>query len=792
MIRNFLIITFRNMMKNKLFIIINVLGMAIAIGCCIVGYFAYEYDANFDAIHKNREQIYRVSANRTFNNQVEKLGYVPTPLTGIIQQNIKDVDKSTRFHFSWSNLKREDDLFESRLAYVDPDFFDMFTFDFLSGKPSEIRDKSTVFISDKMAIRLFGSPAEAMGKQITQVYGTNLKELKIGGVFREPPQNSSFYYREAYLNFENHKDEFTDHKEDDWKRDLTMFLQINNPERVAGVEKQLQAHVESNNRVREDHIIKDFVLDHFPTMAFRDRDAEVRNWTWAAPPQSAIIGSGIMGILILLIACFNLTNTAMAISSKRLKEIGIRKVMGSMRNQLITQFLSETLLICFIALIFGLFFADWLVQGWNSLWEFMRLTPHYLDNPKFVFFMIAVLVFTGVVAGAYPAFYISRFEPISILKGKLKFGGSNYLSWFLLGAQFSISLIAIVSAIAFWQNARYQQNYDLGFNIKGSVIAWLNDKDEVEAYRNALAGNPKIQSMAGANSGIFSNRSNDPVEVDSKQVKTDVISVGDNYLRTMNLKLTEGRDFIPDSETDKKESVIISQKLAEKLGWEKPLGKELLYQDSVRLYVVGVVKDVYTMGLWRELEPVMIRYIGRDQYSQIVVSGNANDVSEIHKFMEAKWKELFPYRLYNGRMLSMDFQEVSDVNNNILKMFAFLGIIAMMLSATGLFTLISLNIIKRMKEIGVRKVLGASIANITRIINTEFFIILVVASMLGSAASYFAVDALMGSIWKYYQASNALTFILSIVLMFIISAVAIGYKVFSAASMNPVNTLRNE
>jgi ABC-type antimicrobial peptide transport system permease subunit len=792
MIRNFLIITFRNMMKNKLFIIINVLGMAIAIGCCIVGYFAYEYDANFDAIHKNREQIYRVSANRTFNNQIEKLGYVPTPLTGIIQQNIKDVDKSTRFHFSWSNLKRENDLFESRLAYIDPDFFEMFTFDFLTGNPSEIKDKTTVFISDKMAIRLFGSPTEAMGKQITQVYGTSLKELKVGGVFREPPQNSSFYYREAYINFDNHKDEFTDHKEDDWKRDLTMFVQINNPERVAGVEKQLQAHVESNNRVREDHIIKDFVLDHFPTMAFRDRDAEVRNWTWEAPPQSAIIGSGVMGILILLIACFNLTNTAMAISSKRLKEIGIRKVMGSMRNQLVTQFLSETLLICFIALIFGLFFADWLVQGWNSLWEFMRLTPHYLDNPKFVFFMIAVLVFTGIVAGAYPAFYISRFEPINILKGKLKFGGSNFLSWFLLGAQFSISLIAIVSAIAFWQNARYQQNYDLGFNIKGSVIAWLNDKDEVEAYRNALAGNPKIQSMAGANSGIFSNRSNDPVEVDSKQVKTDVISVGDNYLKTMNLKLKEGRDFIPDSETDKKESVIISQKLADKLGWEKPLGKELLYQDSVRLYVVGVVKDVYTMGLWRELEPMMIRYIGRDQYSQIVVSGNANDVSEIHKFMEAKWKELFPYRLYNGRMLSMDFQEVSDVNNNILKMFAFLGIIAMMLSATGLFTLISLNIIKRMKEIGVRKVLGASIANITRIINTEFFVILVVASLLGSAASYFAVDALMGSIWKYYQASNALTFVLSIMLMFIISAVAIGYKVFSAASMNPVNTLRNE
>jgi putative ABC transport system permease protein len=792
MLRNFLLITLRNLLKNKLFITINILGMGIAIGCCVVAYFAYEYDSTFDAIHGNRDQIYRVSAVRTFNGENEKFGYIPLPLAGMIEQNFKDVDKHTRFHFSWSDLKKDDDLFDSRLAYVDPDFFDIFTFDFVAGKASEINDKTTVFISSDMAIRLFGSPAEAYGKSITQVYGTDLKELKIGGVFRMPPQNSSFYYREAYLNFENFKDEFKDRKEDDWTKEITMFIQVSNPGRIEGIHKQLQSYTKDNNRVREDFIIKEFALDHFPTMAFRDRDANVNNWTWEAPPQSAIIGSGVMGILILLIACFNMTNTAMAISSRRLKEIGIRKVMGSVRKQLIVQFLGETMLICFVALLVGMVLADWLIAGWNALWQFMRLTPHYLDNPSFLIFIIVVVVFTGLLAGAYPAFYISRFEPISILKGKLKFGGSNYFSWVLLSLQFSISLVAIISAIAFWQNAKYQQNYDLGFNIKGSVIAWLNSKEEVEAYKHALTGNSKITGMAGAQSGIFSNRAHDPIKFESREIETDVIAVGDNYLKTMNLTLKEGRDFIQDSETDKKESVIISQKLADKFGLDKAVGKELIYKDTVKLYVIGVVKDIYTMGLWRELEPVMIRYIGPEDYRQIVVSGNAADVAEINTVMEAKWKELFPYRLYNGRMLAMDFQEVSDVNNNILKMFAFLGVVAMMLSTTGLFTLISLNIIKRMKEIGVRKVLGASIANITRIINMEFFVILIIASGIGSVLSYFAVDALMGSIWKYYQPSTALTFVLSISLMLIISIVAIGYKVFSAASMNPVNTLRNE
>jgi putative ABC transport system permease protein len=792
MLKNFFLITLRNMMKNKLFIFINVFGMGFAIACCVVAYFAYEYDSTFDAIHKNGEKIYRVSAIREFDNNLTRYGFAPLPLKTIVQQNLKDVDKSTRYFFSWSNFKREDDLFESNLSYVDPEFFQMFSFEFIKGDPKALEDFRSVVISDKMAVRLFGSADEAYGKTITQVYGQDLKEIKIAGVFKEPPQNSSFYSREAYLNFENCKDEHKEVKDDNWKQEATLFLQINDPNRVGAVHQQLQPYSENNNKVREDFIIKELALDHFPSMAHGDRADLVRSWTWDAPPISAIIGSATMGILILLIACFNLTNTAIAISSRRLKEIGIRKVMGGLRKQLIVQFIGETTLICFLALLFGLFVARFLTEGWNTMWEYMRVSPHYLDNPRFLIFMGSVLLFTGLLAGGYPAFYISKFEPISILKGKLKFGGTNYFTRVLLGLQFAISLIAIVSAIAFLQNAKYQQDYDLGFDEKGSVIAWLNSKEEFETYRNSLAGNPEIVSMAGAASGIFSNRSHEPVKFESKQVEVDIIEVGDDYLKTLNLTLIEGRDFVRDSETDKKESIIISQKMASLFGWEKPLGKEVIWKDSVRLYVVGVVKDVYTMGLWRAMEPLMIRYVGPEKYSQIVVNTKAAKVPEINKFMEAKWKEIFPNRLYNGNMLGGNAAEAEEVNKNIMTMYMFLGVIALMLSATGLFTLVSLNIIKRTKEIGVRKVLGASIGNITRIINTEFFVILIVSSLTGSILSYFAVDLLMDSIWDYYLSTTTMTFVVSISIMFIVSALVVGYKVFLAASMNPVNTLRDE
>ncbi|HYF66901.1 MAG TPA: ABC transporter permease [Ohtaekwangia sp.] len=780
------------MMKNKLFIIINVLGMGVAIACCIVGYFVYEYDTTFDHNHRQAETIYRISALREFERNTTKFGFVPKPLANVVKQNIKDVDQSTRLFFSWSNFKKEDDLFASKLAYVDPEFFSMFTFEFLAGSASRFEDKTSVVISEPMAIRLFGSPAEAFGKVITQVYGNELKEIKITGVFKEQPQNSSFYYRESYMNAENHKDEFKEATNENWKEDATVFVQIKDPNRVKTVYQQLQPYTANNNKVREDFIVKEFTLDHLPTMAMQDRAAEVRTWTWDAPPSSAVVGSAAMGILILLIACFNLTNTAIAISSRRLKEIGIRKVMGGMRKQLIFQFIGETMFICFLALLVGTVIAEFLVNGWNAMWEFMHISTHYADNPEFVFFALIILIVTGLVAGSYPAFYISKFEPISILKGKLKFGGTNHFTRTLLGLQFAISLIAIVSAIAFYQNAKYQENYDLGFDARSSVIAWLNSAEDFEIYRNALQSNRDILSMAGASSGIFSNREHQPVKYESKNLEVDIIDVGDQYLQTMNLTLTQGRDFIKDSETDKKESIIISQKMADMFGMDEPLGKRIIWKDTTHYYVVGVVKDVYTFGLWRELEPMMIRYIDKTKYSQIVVTGESKSVASINKFMEAKWKEIFPNSLYNGNMLSQELQEVIDVNQNILVMFGFLGVIALLLSVTGLFTLVSLNIIKRMKEIGVRKVLGASIGNITRIINTEFVIILIFASVLGSVLSYLSVDWLMASIWRYYQAATITTFIISVLVMFMISAAAIGYKVYRAADTNPVNTLRDE
>lgn len=790
MIRNYLLITWRSMMKNKFFIFINILGLSVAIACCIVAYFNWEFDSEFDSHHAKAANIYRVSTVREFEGHSTLFGFVPVPLGNVIRQNIPDVEKAVRLSWSYSNFKVNDNLFPAELTYADPELFDLFSFEMTDGSAAAMKDKTRIFLSDEMALKLFGT-VDAAGKSITQVIGTTLKEYVVGGVFKKQVGNSSFF-ASAYTHYDNYFDEAKDVDENDWQNRNTLFVLISDPSRVSAVQQQIQTYKENNNKVREDFIIRDFVVEPFIGMARRDSANDTWTQTRSANPAEAVISPIIMAVLVLLIACFNMTNTAIAISSRRLKEIGLRKVMGSMRSQLIVQFLGETAFICAISLFFGLFLGELLLGGWNALWIEMKLTSHYLDNPEFLLFIIGMLVFTALVAGGYPAFYISHFEPISILKGKLKFGGTNYFTRILLALQYSISLAAIIFAIAFYGNSIYQRDFDIGFDQNGVIIAYVANEGEFETYRNSLLENKDILSVAGSQHSIFSSRYNDPVRHGTKQLEVDIIDVGDDYVKTMGLTIVEGRDFRKDSETDRKESVIVSQKFADSFGWDEPIGKEVIWMDTVRLYVIGVIKDVYTQGLWREMEPLMIRYTSRDKYSHVIVNGPVSKLTEINKFMEQQWKVVFPNRLYNGWYLNAGMAEAMTVNNNIVLMFAFMGVIALVLSVTGLFTLVSLNIIKRMKEIGVRKVLGASVANITRIINTEFMIILVISSLLGTALSYVAVDKLMSGIWKYYQSATTFTFFVSVFLMFAISAVAVAYKVYAAASMNPVKTLRDE
>jgi putative ABC transport system permease protein len=794
MLKNYLLLTLRSLAKNKVFVVINVVGMSIAIGCCIVAYFGYSYDQTFDEVHVDREHIYRVSAVRTFENNTTKYGQVPLALGNAVTSTFQGVDQAARFARVVTNLRRVDDLFASDLAYVDPAFFSMFTFEFVAGTSAAIDDVTSILISESMAIRLFASPSQAIGQSLTQVLSDGLKEVKIAGVFREPPANSSFYRMNglAFTNFRNYKSDLHV-DENDWLSDGTVYLQVKELSQRAAIEKQLAGYAKQNNVVRENFQVKAFELDNFASMAHRDRDENVQAETWAAPPLGAIIGSLIMSILILLIACFNLANTSIAMSARRLKEIGMRKVMGSMRLQIALQFMGETTFICFIALAVGLALADVLIAGWNIMTANMiHLEPDYFGRSGFLLYLTGILIATGVLAGSYPALYLSKFQPVTILKGKLRLGGTNFFTRTLLGLQFTISLITVVSAIGFLQNARYQEAYNLGFDVRGTIVTAISNKGEFDTYRNALQNHKDITSIAGSHSGIFSNPMHEAVERESSKVEVDIIEVGDQYLATMGLDLVAGRDFIKDSETDLRESVIITENMAKLFSLQDPIGQELTWRDSVKLHVVGVVRNVYTRGLWKEMEPLMIRYVSPDLYTQLIVRTPAEKLSSVNTFMDEQWRNVFPTRLYNGYLMVKGLQEATRLNMAITSGYTLLGGIALLLSITGLYALVSLNMLRRIKEIGIRKIVGASISGIAQKVNREFLVILSIAAGLGSYAGYMWCNTLMPAIWKYHQGVGITTCLIAVTLMFGASLAAIGFRVYSIANTNPVNTLRDE
>lgn len=781
MLKNYLLITLRNLRQNKVFVLINMLGMGIAIACCITAYLNWDFSTNFDKNHLNSATIYRIQARYEDQGKSNRHAQVPTPVGGIVKENFTDVDKVVRYTTENGDIRIGDEVFNTSIAYADEGFFDLFTFN-----GTFKYDQSSIVISSDLALKYFNT-THAEGKQITRINNGQLTELTVSGVFEKQPLNSSFAFEAITL--------FPDDNDTDWKQSNTVFVQINDPSRVNAITQQLQTFIDPQNKAMPDFKFTEYYLQNFKTLA-----ASFHGETWLSGeqlrwgfPPSAVIGPAIMAIFLLMLSCFNFTNISVAMAGRRLKEIGIRKTMGGIRLQLIIQFLGESVVLCFMALLTGLVIAEYLVPAYNSLWPGIKLTLNYTDNIMFFVFLSMLLFGTALIAGMYPALYITSFKPVAILKGKMKFGGTNWFTRTLLTFQFTISLLCMICGVAFVRNAAYQKEYDLGFNRDGIIRVNVQDRLEFDAYKNLLVSNPDIISIAGSKDHVAEGFYTAALKFGTTEMKAETVDVGDDYLETMSITIIEGRDFERDSETDKKESVLVSEEFVKQMGIQgSAIGKRLLWADSVQLFIVGVTKNIYTTGFWKPVAPVMLRYIGPEKYTQMVVAAAPGKLFDVNDFMKEQWKKVSPNTLYGGNYAIGDLQAAEMINKNSLSMFGFLGIVAAVLSATGLFALLSLNILKRMKEIGVRKLLGASAQNIAGVINREFVIIMAIASLLGGGLGFMAGNTAMDAIWEYYKNIDLITLGICIGTLFSVALIAVGYKTIVTSKMNPVDALRSE
>ncbi|OFX20635.1 MAG: hypothetical protein A2041_07700 [Bacteroidetes bacterium GWA2_31_9b] len=791
MFKNFITISIRYLSKNILFVGINIIGLAIALALCINAYLNTKFDADWDKMHENYSDIYKINITRDMQERQQEYGISPFALSKYIKQDISGIDQVCRYVTSNSPVKNGEKIFNKSIGYADPNYFDIFSVEITKGTKEALRDKGKILINEQLAEIYFGNE-DPIGKVIS-IFNDQSQERAfiVGGVFKTLPLNTIFYH-EAITQIDNFRDlwQIDDQKWDNWV--AATFLLIKDKTNIPKINDILKNYISVQNDARQDWKITSFFVKSLKDVA-DDREVWAM-WLRNSFHPAAVVAPPIMAIFILIIAAFNFMNSSISFAGKRLKEIGLRKVFGGLRRHIIIQFISENLIISFIAVIIGVAISGWLVPAYSSMWEYMTLELNFKENPSLILFIFILWIVTALLAGAYPAFYVSKFNPVKIFRDKLKLSGKNILSRILLVIQFSVSVMALVSGVMFSQNAIFQENADFGYNKDNILILSLNNKNDYKPLEQAVKNNPNIEMYAGTDYHIGYGNYNRSIKYLEQNVETSIMHIGHDYIKTMGLKMIQGRDFwLQNQAADiEQKSIIVNEKFVADFGFNDPIGKTVYMNDTMAMQIVGVANDVYLYGFWEKINPLIFLLAKEEDYRQIAIRASTENLSAVNESLKADWAEIIPNYPYEGKFQVDLLKEAKQVNKNIKIMFVFLAICALILSVIGLYTLVSLSILNRTKEVGIRKVMGASVNNITQIISRPFVIILIISAFLGCLGGYYSSIMLMDSIWDKFMTANIFSFLIPLIILFVTSIITISWRIYKAAKQNPVNALRYE
>ncbi|MET7000473.1 ABC transporter permease [Chitinophaga defluvii] len=793
MFLNYLKIAFRVLWRNKIYVILNIAGLGFAIACCILAYLNYNYRASFNQNHTHTEHIYRVNSTRLVDGNKQPWGVIPLPLAQAMQQGQTGIAQMARLSSAAVVVKAGENTFDEHIHYADKTLFDFFTFPLQSGNLSGFSKPDQVIISAAFAEKYFPKQMP-VGQSLTIIDQEGTSRLyTVAAVTQKIPANSSIQF-DIITSFENgfiHGQVAPD----DWanQRLITTFVALKEAQEARFVTANLNAYVAPHNHNHTDWPIAGFSLQPFSALA-ASSDIDMPGYVYGSqltpnPRGVLVIVPAIMSLFILIITCFNFTNISIAFSSRRLKEIGIRKVIGGYKRQLIWQFLTENIILCLFAAILAMLFVRLLLPTVMQLTN-VDLSPDYGQDDGFWLLLILIPFVSAVFSGLYPAVYISSFQPVRILKGKTSFAASNRFTRLLMIAQFSLSCFALVVGIAMSQYASFQEKADFGYAINEVAVVAVNSPQEYRVFSQAIRQYPGIKSVAGCAQQIGGGTYTLTAKTEDAQIQTQVAHIsGESYLNTMGIRLIQGRHFYT---TDADAAILVNETFLKRLSLTHPLGQRVTL-DSTSYTIVGVVKDYKEYGLHDLVPPCVLRMAKPDEYRFIVVRAAEDKLSQVTKYLQTAWHEAAPNVPYRGYLQSDVIEKEVRMTQAFKSIAFFLAIVTLLLSASGLFAQISLNIDYRSKEIGIRKVLGASVLQIIGLVNREFIRILLIAFTLGAALGYlFTNRFIFQVIYKYHQEAGPIPYIGTFLIVLLCCSAIIGTKVFRAANANPINRLRTE
>lgn len=785
MIRNYFKTTIRSLWKNKGFSLLNIFGLSIGIAAALLLTLFVRYELSYDNFYQDGDRVYRVFNEYKYNSREGTSITGSGLLAPTLEQEIPEIEVAGRSHIAGTQLLKygEKGIYEPRLRFADPGLMDILEVDFISGDPSVLETPNSLVLTETLAAKLFEKPEECIGKSI--YIGESLTVIR--GLIKDLPKNSHFL--------------------------ATGFISVSTLGTFKWERMGHVTYVKLKEGTQKDEVVSKLPLlvERFITPTFpSEGDYQTKLGLYpmkdiylsedpgqeAAGNRKAVVTFSIIAVFLILIASINYMNLATARAMKRMKEVGMRKVIGAARKQLIFQFLMESWMIALLSVLLGGFIAEMASGIFNDLTG-KTIEIGLLSNFSILGGLLVAALIIGFLAGIYPAFILSSFKAIDICKGgKSGSRSSTNFRRILVSFQFIISIGLMISTLVVYKQLDFMENKDLGYNKQNILSIRLREADYSEVMKLKLAQIPAIEGVSATNLLPPASDFGATFEIKNEQgeVSKDIVSmasVDSDYLPTMQMRLVAGRNFSKEFETDKN-AIIINETFVKKYGWKEPIGKTVELE-QIKYHVIGVVEDFNMLSLYQEVKPFALfskpEFDWGEQY--LLARINPNDVEGTMAAIKTVYESVEKDYPLNTSFISESLERAYSEENKRAEIYLSFSVITILIACVGLFGLAAFTLEQKMKEISIRKVLGAKLNDIIGLVSKEFIVIIFVSALIASPLAYYFMQGWLDS-FAYRTDFSAGLFILSCLATLSIALFTIGFQSLRTARTNPADILKND
>jgi putative ABC transport system permease protein len=788
---NYIKTALRVIRRQKAFSLINISGLAIGLTICMLIMLWVADEWSFDRFHSNAGQIYRVYRDESAVQPNSTSALTPPPMAAALKADFPEIAKSTRFGYWRKQLVTYGDksFNEPNYRNADPDFFTMFSFPLLRGNPETVFDNPySVILTETTARKYFGQE-DPLGKTLTV---NNTYDIVVTGIVKDVPLNSTLSFDLLSPFGILIKESIGENSRDNWGfNSFSTYVMLNQSSSIQDLNQKLKGYLKKYEPEGSDELVLQPLTD---IHLFSNLGHDLRNrgdikyvWIFTA-----------LAFFVLLIAGVNFMNLSTARSANRAKEVGLRKVVGAGRSQLIRQFFSESVLMALFAFFTALILLELLLPLFNNI-SGKYLSSPWQNSPVFLIAFLLLALITGLASGSYPALFLSSFHPVRILKGSTlrSTGSSSFLRRFLVVFQFSLSVFLIIGTIVISRQLSFMKNLDLGFNHEHIIHLSIHGelRDKYDAIRDRFLQNPDVLHVT-ASMALPTNIQSTPgtPEWEGKdpdaqmEIKADFVDY--DYIETFDIPLVEGRSFSKEFSTDMETAFIVNEEAVRRMGLEKPVvGKRFGFWD-IDGQIIGVMKDAHFQSLHYKIEPLVFKMF-RPWLRRIYVKIRTDDISGTIKSLEKDWNQMNTGYPFEYKFLDEDFNDLYESETRLGNIFQSFTTLSVFIACLGLFGLASFMVGQKTKEIGIRKVLGSSTLSIITLLDSEFLKWFLVANLIAWPVSYLVMRRWIQK-FAYRTNISLEIFLLAGIIGLTVALVTVSMQTLKAAHANPADSLKHE